>query len=218
VSDTRATKRLAAAAVFLACAAPMAAIGVDALRGALGANPVEAILNRLGFWALVLLVLSLAPTPLKIVFGWTEPARFRRMVGLFAFTYAALHLATYVGLDQFFDLPAIVADAVKRRFITVGLLGFVLLVPLALTSTDGWVRRLGYSRWKQLHRLSYVAAVCGVVHFVWRVKADLLVPLLFAAALAVLFAVRVVHAARRRARTPRAPAFERAAPDEIRRA
>jgi methionine sulfoxide reductase heme-binding subunit len=216
VNDTRSVKRLATVTVFLACAAPMAAIGLDALRGALGANPVEAVLNRLGFWALAFLVLSLAPTPLKIVFGWTEPLRFRRMVGLFAFACAALHLSTYVGLDQFFDVPAIVADIVKRRFITVGLLAFVLLVPLALTSTDRWVRRLGFTRWKQLHRLSYVAAACGVIHFVWRVKADLLEPLLFATALAVLLTIRVVHAWRRRVRSSRAPAGAQGPPANIR--
>jgi len=114
------------------------------------------------------------------------------MVGLFAFFYAFLHFATYLGVDQFFDWGAIGADIVKRKFITIGFLAVLLLVPLAVTSTDRWVRRLGFARWKRLHRLSYVAALCGVVHFVWRVKADLRQPLIFAAILAVLLLVRFV--------------------------
>jgi sulfoxide reductase heme-binding subunit YedZ len=184
-------RRIARVAIFSACSIPLALLGRDAFRGGLGANPIAEILNRLGFWTLVFLLLALTPTPLRILFSWTWPARFRRMIGLFAFFYAFLHLGTYVGVDQFFDVKAIVQDVVKRKFITVGMLAFSLLVPLALTSTDRWVRRLGFVRWKRLHRLSYVAAVCGVVHFIWRVKADLRLPLLFAAALAVLFAIRL---------------------------
>ncbi len=182
---------LAWAAVFAACSLPLALIGIDPLGGRLGANPIALILNRLGYWALFFLLLSLAPTPLKILFGWSWPVRVRRTVGLFAFFYASLHLGTYVGVDQFFDLPAIAADIVKRKFITIGLLAFLLLVPLAITSTDRWVRRLGFVRWKRLHRVSYLAAVCGVIHFVWRVKADLRQPLMFAVILAGLFAVRL---------------------------
>jgi sulfoxide reductase heme-binding subunit YedZ len=185
-------RRAARAALFSACCVPLALLGADALGSRLGANPIAEILNRLGFWALVFLLLALTPTPLRVLFSWTWPARFRRMIGLFAFFYAFLHLATYVGVDQFFDVKAIVADVVKRKFITIGMLTFTLLVPLALTSTDRWVRRLGFVRWKRLHRLAYVAAVCGVIHFVWRVKADLLQPMLFAAALAVLFAIRLL--------------------------
>ncbi len=179
-------------AVFVAGCLPAGLVGFDALRGGLGANPIAEILNRLGFWALTFLLASLAPTALKIALGWTEPARYRRMVGLFAFFYAFLHFATYLGVDQFFDWGAIGADIVKRKFITIGFLAVLLLVPLAVTSTDRWVRRLGFARWKRLHRLSYVAALCGVVHFVWRVKADLRQPLIFAAILAVLLLVRFV--------------------------
>ncbi len=179
-------------AVFVAGCLPAALIGFDALRGGLGANPIAEILNRLGFWALTFLLASLAPTALKIALGWTEPVRYRRMAGLFAFFYAFLHFATYLGVDQFFDWGAIGADIVKRKFITIGFLAFLLLVPLAVTSTDRWVRKLGFARWKRLHRLSYVAALCGVVHFVWRVKADLRRPLIFAAILAVLLLVRFV--------------------------
>jgi sulfoxide reductase heme-binding subunit YedZ len=188
--DVRARRRLVALLIFAASLVPLLLVALDALRGRLGANPIEAILNRFGYWTLVFVLLALVPTPLQRLSGWTWIAPHRRMIGLFAFFYACLHVGTYVGVDQFFDWRAIVADVVKRKFITIGMLAFALLVPLALTSTDGSVRRLGYSRWKRLHRLVYAAAVCGVVHFVWRVKADLREPLLFAAALAVLLAVR----------------------------
>jgi len=204
----RSRRRLGAVLIFAASCMPLALVAADALRGRLGANPIEAILNRFGFWTLTFLLLALVPTPLGTLFGWTWAAPHRRMIGLFAFFYACLHLATYVGVDQFFDWRAIAADVVKRKFITIGMLAFTLLVPLALTSTDRSVRRLGYVRWKRLHRLVYLAAVCGVVHFVWRVKADLREPLIFASALALLLAVRVV--ARRRSRS--APRAQPAAP------
>jgi methionine sulfoxide reductase heme-binding subunit len=190
--DVRARRRLVALLIFAASLVPLLLVVADALRGRLGANPIEAILNRFGYWTLVFVLLALVPTPLQRLSGWTWIAPHRRMIGLFAFFYACLHVATYVGVDQFFDWRAIVADVVKRKFITIGMLAFALLVPLALTSTDGSVRRLGYARWKRLHRLVYAAAVCGVVHFTWRVKADLREPLLFAAALAVLLAVRLI--------------------------
>ena len=190
--DVRARRRLVALLIFAASLVPLLLVVADALRGRLGANPIEAILNRFGYWTLVFVLLALVPTPLQRLSGWTWIAPHRRMIGLFAFFYACLHVATYVGIDQFFDWRAIVADVVKRKFITIGMLAFALLVPLALTSTDGSVRRLGYARWKRLHRLVYAAALCGVVHFTWRVKADLREPLLFAAALAVLLAVRLI--------------------------
>ena len=196
--DVRARRRLVALLIFAASLVPLLLVALDALRGRLGANPIEAILNRFGYWTLVFVLLALVPTPLQRLSGWTWMAPHRRMIGLFAFFYACLHVGTYVGVDQFFDWRAIVADVVKRKFITIGMLAFALLVPLALTSTDGSVRRLGYARWKRLHRLVYAAAVCGVVHFVWRVKADLREPLLFAAALAVLLAVRRVGRPRNR--------------------
>jgi sulfoxide reductase heme-binding subunit YedZ len=190
--DVRARRRLVALLIFAASLVPLLLVVADALRGRLGANPIEAILNRFGYWTLVFVLLALVPTPLQRLSGWTWIAPHRRMIGLFAFFYACLHVATYVGVDQFFDWRAIVADVVKRKFITIGMLAFALLVPLALTSTDGSVRRLGYARWKRLHRLVYAAALCGVVHFTWRVKADLREPLLFAAALAALLAVRLI--------------------------
>ena len=179
--------------MFAAGCAPLLLVATDALRGALGANPIEEMMNRLGYWTLVFLLLSLTPAALDLVAGWKGLLRYRRMIGLFAFFYASLHLATYVGLDQFFDLAAIAEDVVERKFITVGFLAFLLLVPLALTSTDRWVRRLGFVRWKRLHRLSYLAAAAGVVHFVWRVKADLREPMVFALVLALLLLVRLAR-------------------------
>jgi methionine sulfoxide reductase heme-binding subunit len=192
MADTPAARRLTAVLVVVACSLPLAVIGTDAVRGRLGANPIAEILNRLGFWTLSFLLLALLPTPLRIVFGWTWSLRYRRMIGLFGFFYAVLHFGVYVGLDQFFDFPAILEDVVKRKFITIGMLGLVLLIPLALTSTNRAVRRLGFVRWKRLHRLAYVAAGCGVVHFGWRVKADYTQPALFAGALALLLSIRAV--------------------------
>jgi methionine sulfoxide reductase heme-binding subunit len=204
--------RIGKAVLFVVCLLPLAKIGLDAADAKLTANPVAEVMNRLGFWTLSFLVLSLTATPLKALFGWTFPMRVRRMVGLFAFFYAALHFTTYVALDQTFDFSDILEDVVKRKFITVGFLAFILLIPLAITSTDRAVKRLGFRRWKRIHRLVYAAAVLGVVHFVWRVKADLLQPLLFAAVLAVLFAVRIGLRDRKRAPVkPAASAHDAAA-------
>jgi methionine sulfoxide reductase heme-binding subunit len=190
--QTKRARRRLRVVLFGASCTPLVLLAADGVRGRLGANPIEAIQNRLGYWTLVFVLLALTPTALRTLFDWTWPAPFRRMIGLFAFFYASLHLSAYVGVDQFFDVRAIVADVVKRRFITIGMLAFALLVPLAVTSTDRWVRRLGYVRWKRLHRLVYVAAICGVIHFVWRVKADLREPLIFAGVLAFLLAVRLL--------------------------
>jgi sulfoxide reductase heme-binding subunit YedZ len=173
---------------------------VRAFSGRLGANPIEEVLNSTGYWTLVLLLLSLVPTTVRILTGWGGAIRWRRLVGLSAFGYAVLHFTTYSVLDQTLDLAAIVEDIVKRPFIAVGFAAFVLLVPLALTSSDRAVRRLGFVRWRRWHRLVYLSGVLGVVHFVWRVKADLREPLLFAAVLAVLLGVRVVDAVVRRVR------------------
>jgi sulfoxide reductase heme-binding subunit YedZ len=186
-----AARQVVKAGVFACAALPFALISTDALRGRLGADPIAAGMNRLGFWALFFLMCSLVPTPLKALFGWTTPLRVRRMMGLFAFFYATLHFVTYFAIDQFFDSSAILADVVKRKFITIGFVAFLLLVPLAITSTDRSVRTLGFVTWKRIHRLSYAAAVCGVIHFIWRVKADLRQPMIFVAVLAVLFAARV---------------------------
>lgn len=162
---------------------------------ALGADPVAAITHATGDWALRLLLLGLAITPLRHLLGQAWPVRFRRLVGLYAFFYACLHLATYLALDLAGYWPQFLEDVAKRPYITLGLAAWGLLLPLALTSTRGWMRRLG-RRWGQLHRLVYVAALLAVLHFAWLVKADLREPLLYGAILAVLLGFRL---ARRRA-------------------
>lgn len=178
--------------MFVGSLAPAIRLLVLGARGELGANPIATALNQLGLVALIFLIASLAATPLKTTLGWTWPIRIRRMLGLYAFFYASLHFLTYLGLDQVLDLRAVFADVTKRNFIAVGFTAFVLLVPLAVTSTDAMVRRLGFVRWKRLHRLVYVAAALGVVHFIWRVKKDLSQPLTYGAVLALLLAIRVV--------------------------
>ena len=178
--------------MFVGSLAPALRLLVLGARGELGANPIATALNQLGLVTLVFLIASLAATPLKVALGWTWPIRIRRMLGLYAFFYASLHFLTYLGLDQVLDLRAVFADITKRNFIAVGFTAFVLLVPLAVTSTDAMVRRLGFVRWKRLHRLVYVAAALGVVHFIWRVKKDLSQPLTYGAVLAFLLAIRVV--------------------------
>lgn len=184
--------------VFVGSLVPLATIAARAFTGGLGADPVAEALNQLGLVALIFLVASLACTPLKTLLGWTWPIRIRRELGLFAFFYAALHVTTYSGIDQSLNLRAIFADVVKRKFIFVGFAAFVLLIPLAVTSTQDSVRRLGFVRWKRIHRLAYVAGCLAAVHFIWRVKADLLEPLLYAGMLALLLLVRAVSYARAR--------------------
>ncbi len=203
--EARARIHLLKGATFVLACLPLAKIVADGALGRLGANPIEMVLNRLGFWTLTLLTLSLAPTPAHELLGVSWPVRIRRMLGLFAFSYATLHLLWYVGVDQFFDVRLLAQDVAKRKFMTVGFAAWLLLVPLAVTSTDRWVRRLGYVRWKRLHRAVYAAALLGVVHFVWRVKADLRRPSYFIAAIGFLLLARLVPAATAlaRARAPR---------------
>jgi methionine sulfoxide reductase heme-binding subunit len=178
---------------------PLAKIGFDAATRGLGANPIAEVLNRLGFWTLTFLAATLACTPAQERLGIAWPLRIRRTLGLLCFGYAALHLATYAAVDQFFDWTSILADVSKRRFIAVGFATFLLLLPLAVTSTDGWVRRLGFRRWKALHRLVYLAAAGGLFHYLWRVKIDLRKPLAFAAVIAVLMLLRLLPRRERRA-------------------
>lgn len=180
-------------AVFLLALAPAASLVWRLVVGHLGANPIEVVTHATGEWTLRLLLVTLAVTPLREVLRVPELIRFRRMLGLFAFFYVCLHLLTYVWLDQFFDWGAIVKDIAKRPFITAGFAGFVLLVPLAVTSTAGWIRRLGGRRWRLLHRLIYGAAALGVVHYWWLVKSDIRLPALYGAILTVLLAYRVVR-------------------------
>jgi methionine sulfoxide reductase heme-binding subunit len=186
--------------LFAACLVPFALLVGRVLTGAVGPNPVEAITHDTGDWALRLLLATLAVTPLRRLTGQAWLVRLRRMLGLYAFFYAALHFTTYLWLDQFFDWPAIAADIVKRPYITVGFAALVLMLPLAVTSTKGWIRRLG-PRWKQLHRLVYAIGVLAVLHYLWLVKADLLEPGIYAAILALLLAARLPWRAWR-ARTP----------------
>ncbi|MBZ5706852.1 MAG: sulfoxide reductase heme-binding subunit YedZ [Acidobacteriia bacterium] len=178
--------------VFPACLVPLGYLGWKAYSGNLGANPIEAITHSTGDWTLVFLLATLAITPLRKLTGQHWLIRFRRMLGLFAFFYGLLHFLTYIWLDKFFDLHEMLADVAKRRFITAGLTGFVLLIPLAITSTSGWIRRLGGRRWNLLHRLIYFSAMAGVIHYLWLVKADLRKPLEYAFVLALLLGYRLV--------------------------
>jgi sulfoxide reductase heme-binding subunit YedZ len=176
--------------VFLVCLIPLGLLVWNFIQGELGANPIEAVIHTTGDWTLRLLLISLSITPLKIITGNAYWIRFRRMLGLFAFFYATLHLCSYVVLDQFFDWSEIIRDIIKRPYITVGFLAWVLMIPLAITSTRKMMSRLG-SRWKRLHKLVYWIAALGVLHFLWLVKADLREPLLYAGILAVLLLVRL---------------------------
>src|SRR3974390_64809 len=180
------------AGIFVGALAPLARLGLKAYRGELGANPIELITHSTGDWTLILLLVTLSITPLRMLTKQYWLIGVRRMIGLFAFFYACLHFTTYIWLDKFFDVHEMLHDIAKRKFITVGFLAFVLLIPLAVTSTAGWIRRLGGKRWQRLHRLIYVSAIAGVVHYVWLVKADARKPLEYATVLVVLLGYRVV--------------------------
>jgi sulfoxide reductase heme-binding subunit YedZ len=177
--------------VFLLCLVPLGILVWRALTANLGANPVEFIQHATGDWTLRFLILTLCITPFRKLLKLPDLIRFRRMLGLFAFFYACLHFLTYLGPDQSFDLAAMWKDVAKRPFITVGFTAFVLLIPLAITSTAGWIRRLGGRRWQMLHRLIYISAICGVIHYYWLVKSAVLRPLTYAAIVAVLLLWRL---------------------------
>lgn len=185
------------AVVFLACLVPALRLGWLALHHGLGANPIEYITRSTGWWLLSFLMLTLLVTPLRRLTGLNWLLRLRRMLGLYAFFYASLHFTTYIWLDQFFDWPGILKDIAKRPFITVGFAAFVLLIPLAATSTNAMIRRLGAKRWQALHRSIYAISILGVLHFWWLVKKDITEPLMFAGVLAILLAARAVWPARR---------------------
>ncbi|MHB1085850.1 MAG: protein-methionine-sulfoxide reductase heme-binding subunit MsrQ [Thiobacillus sp.] len=176
--------------IFGVCLLPLVRLIVYGASGGLGANPIEFITRSTGTWVLVGLMVTLSVTPLRRLIGRAALMRYRRMLGLFTFFYVCLHFITYIWLDQFFDPAAIVKDIVKRPFITVGFTAFVLLIPLAATSTHAMMRRLG-RRWLQLHRLVYAIAILGVVHFLWLVKKDLTEPLIYGAVLSLLLAMRL---------------------------
>lgn len=179
--------------VFLACLGPLGHLGWKAYMGRLGANPIEVITHSTGDWILIFLLITLSISPLRKLTGMLWLIRYRRMFGLFAFFYATLHFLTYIWLDKFFDVHEMLADVAKRRFITVGFTGFVLLIPLALTSTQGWIRRLGGKRWQALHRLIYFSAIAGVIHYWWLVKADIRKPAQYAFILCLLLGYRIVQ-------------------------
>jgi len=183
--------RLIKPLVFVAALGPLAYLLLVAWQGRLGANPIETITRSTGLWTLRFMLITLAVTPLRRLTGLNDIVRVRRMLGLFAFFYGSLHLLTYVWLDQFFDWAAIVKDVAKRPFITAGFSAYVLLVPLAITSTAGMIRRLGGRTWRRLHRLAYVTAALGVVHYWWLVKADIRPPRNYGLVLAALLLVRV---------------------------
>jgi sulfoxide reductase heme-binding subunit YedZ len=179
--------------LFLLCLFPLLGLVWGFYHNELGANPIEYITHKTGDWTLRFLLITLCVTPLRKLLNQPKLARFRRMLGLFAFFYGCLHLTTWVWLDKFFDVHEMWKDVLKRRFITVGMTGFVLMIPLAITSTSGWVRRLGFVRWQRLHRLIYFSALAGVIHYYWLVKSDVRLPLLYGGILAVLLGYRLVH-------------------------
>jgi sulfoxide reductase heme-binding subunit YedZ len=183
--------------VFLVCLVPVAQLAVGFLRNELGANPIEYITHATGDWTLRFLLITLAITPVRKVFGPPDLIRFRRMLGLFAFFYGCLHFTTWLWLDKFFDLHDIRADIVKRRFITVGMIGLALMIPLAVTSTAGWIRRMGGRNWQRLHRLIYISAAAGVVHYYWLVKSDIRKPVMYGGLLAILLGWRAMAARQR---------------------
>jgi sulfoxide reductase heme-binding subunit YedZ len=190
-------KRLASAA----CLIPFGQLAYNAYAGDLGVNPIDTITRFTGSWALIFLLATLAVTPLRRLSGWNELIKFRRMLGLFAFFYASLHFSTFLILDHFFDWQRILKDIVKRPYVTAGFTGFVILLPLALTSTAAMIRRLG-KRWQQLHRLVYLAAIAGVIHFYWLVKADIRRPAQYGAVLALLLGYRLTLKWRRSSPAP----------------
>jgi len=194
------------ATVFVVCLIPLALLALRAWRDQLGANPIEYITRSTGWWTLTFLMITLAVTPARKLLSMPWLLRLRRMLGLFAFFYASLHFTTYIWLDQFFDLHDIVKDVMKRPFITVGFTAFLLLIPLAATSTNAMVKRLGARRWQWLHRAVYAIGTLGVLHFLWLVKKDIREPLAFGLVLAVLLGARLVFRWREHARTSSATA------------
>ncbi len=180
--------------IFVNSLVPLLLLGYDWLNGNLGANPIEFFLRTTGVLTLVFLLITLAVTPLRKIFGWNELIKFRRMLGLYAFFYGFLHLITYSIFDKNLSISAIISDVWQRPFIAVGMLAFFLLIPLAVTSTNGMIKLLGGKNWQKLHKLTYPIAILGVIHFWMIVKSDLFYPALFALALAILLSYRIYKA------------------------
>ena len=185
------TSKWSKAAVSLICLLPIASLLWRAFHNGLTANPIEFITHATGDWTLRFVVITLSITPLRRLLGLPDLIRFRRMLGLFAFFYGCLHFTTYIWLDKFFDLHGVWIDVYKRPYITVGFTAFVLLIPLAITSTAGWIRRMGGKNWQLLHRAIYFIAIFGVIHYYWLVKSAVIRPLSYGAIVAVLLLWRV---------------------------
>ena len=179
------------AALFIASLYPLLRLSWLTYSDQLGTNPIELITRSLGTWTLVFLLITLTITPLRKLSGWTWLIKLRRLAGLFAFFYATLHFITYIWLDQFFDLSAMYKDVIKRPFITIGFAAFVMLIPLALTSTNAMMKKMGGKNWQLLHRLVYAIALFGVLHYWWLVKKDLTQPIIYSSVLAILLGYRL---------------------------
>lgn len=191
------------AVLFLLCLLPAASLVWAGAHDALGADPIRKLEQQTGEWTLRFLAATLAVTPLRKLTGWNVLARYRRMLGLFTFFYACVHLSMWVGVDWYFDWSAMGGEIVKHRYILVGMATFLMLVPLAVTSTKGWVRRLGGARWARLHRLVYACAIGGTVHYLWAVKKDTLFPLAYLFTFVLLLGLRLLWMrARPRVRVP----------------
>jgi methionine sulfoxide reductase heme-binding subunit len=185
------TNKWTKVAVFVLCLVPLGALVYRTIQHQLGPNPIEFLTHATGDWTIRFLVFTLAITPLRKTLKMPELIRFRRMLGLFAFSYACMHFSVWLVFDKFFDLSEMWKDVEKRRFITVGMAALLLMVPLALTSTAGWIRRLGGRRWRMIHRAIYASAILGVIHYYWLVKSDERKPLFYGALVAILLLWRV---------------------------
>ena len=184
-------ERVVKPTLFVVCLIPLALITWDAFNNQLGANPIEKIMRRTGDWTLRFLLITLTITPARQLLNLPWLIKLRRMLGLFAFFYALLHFTNYIWLDQYFDVDEIIKDVIKRKYITIGFACFLMLIPLAITSTNKMVKRLGGKRWQKLHKSVYAIAIGGVIHYLWLVKKDLTEPLIYAVLLAILLGYRV---------------------------
>ena len=191
MTQTQWRRRVFKPVVFLACLAPLSLLLYDFYRDELGANPVETITNTTGIWTLRFIVITIAITPLRWVTGLNQLINYRRAVGLFAFFYGSLHFLTYFILDHQLQFEGLWDDVVKRPYITAGFTAFVLMIPLAITSTTGWIRRMGGKRWNLLHRLVYITALAAVLHYFWKVKLDATYPIYYGIGVAILLGIRL---------------------------
>lgn len=201
MTQTQLTRRVIKPLVFLACLLPFGWLVLGMFTGGLGVNPVETITNTTGIWTLRLIAITIAISPIRWITKWNPLILLRRMVGLFAFFYGTLHFMTYFVLDHSLMFDGLWDDVVERPYITMGFTAFVLMIPLALTSTQGWIRRLGGKRWNLLHRLVYISAILGVVHYWWKVKVDVSEPAFYGLIVAVLLGARLLRSLQQRQAT-----------------